>query len=165
MGRPKGAKNKPKGKPFSALEANSPGFRDELGRWVVGAPPGPPRPTIKTKELIDELCTRLMTRNLLQVTDDLDMPHYQTVFTWMSKDSELNERIKSLKPTYVSNLLLNAQKCIEAEKNPKMAGLLALRLKSAQWWAERILRSEFGNETKITGSVDAPFAISVKHIK
>ncbi|MBX9609702.1 MAG: terminase small subunit protein [Gammaproteobacteria bacterium] len=46
--------------------------------------PGPGRPSKLTQELIDEICLRLVQpRSLRSISEDPDMPSWQTLLTWL----------------------------------------------------------------------------------
>ena len=52
------------------------------------------RPTIKTPELIEELCIRVASgRSVTSVTDDDDMPTEATIYNWRIQDVEFFEKL------------------------------------------------------------------------
>ena len=52
------------------------------------------RPTLRTPELVDELCNRIASgRSIMSVCNDNDMPESGTIYRWRQECSEFNEKI------------------------------------------------------------------------
>lgn len=49
------------------------------------------RPTIFTQELADEICRRVMERNLTKVLRDDGMPNRSTVYDWLSQNKDFSD--------------------------------------------------------------------------
>jgi transposase len=64
----------------------------EAGPPVSPAPPG--RPTLRTDEVLDEICDRLSQGEpLRQICRDERMPSWQTFYRWKAEDESLSRRI------------------------------------------------------------------------
>jgi hypothetical protein len=51
------------------------------------------RPTLKTPELVHELCLRIASgRSILSVASDLDMPEHSVIYRWRHEDLDYNDK-------------------------------------------------------------------------
>ena len=144
------------------------GYRDNLGRFVIGNPgvaAGAGRPTMYSKALGSEFVERLKFRTTIDVCEDADMPVRSTILHWQEKYPDFNTQVEASRSFYAEYLLETAQKAVDTAtmENHMVA---ALKFKSAAWRAERVLNRTYGTKTKLVGGEegDAPVVITVKHI-
>ena len=112
------------------------------------------RPSMKTPELIDELCRRLAEgESLRTICKDDHMPERFTVIRWTHEDKEFNDQYARAKEQGVDAIVDEAMEIADETTNDPARD--RLRVDTRKWYASKIAAKRYGDkiETKHTGEV------------
>lgn len=125
------------------------------------------RPSIKTPELVDEICQRIAEgRSVASVARDDDMPDHKTIWRWLNADEAFGQRYARA---------IQARAMAHADRIADVtAGVLAgqiqpdaarVALDGMKWTASRLLPKVYGDRTQIDATVTHTHTLHLEALK
>ena len=121
------------------------------------------RPSIRTDEVIDEICARLAEgSNLVEICQDPNMPDRRTITKWQSIDEELYARIARARDIG-QEFTVDECRSIADLATPEDVNVAKLRIWHRQWEASKRAPKRFGDkiQQEHTGSVGVQLVHSI----
>lgn len=125
------------------------------------------RPSIKTDELINEICERIAEgRSVASVAQDDDMPDHKTIWRWMNSDEAFCQKyaraIQARAMTHADRIS-DISSAVLAGKIPPDAARVALD--GMKWTAARLLPKVYGDKQTIEASVTHTHTLHLEALK
>lgn len=113
------------------------------------------RPSLKTPELIEEVCLRIAEgRSLISISKDEDMPDHSTLWRWMERDEDFRNRyaraIQARAMNHADGILDLEERLLRGEIPPDVA---RVALDARKWTAARLLPKVYGDKQIVEANV------------
>ena len=125
------------------------------------------RPTIKTQELIDEICLRIAQgRSVNSIAQDEDMPDAKSIWTWLNRDEDfLQKYTRAVQQRALNHAdrIADVTAAVLAKKIPPDAARVALD--AMKWTASRLLPKVYGDRTQVDATVTHTHTLHLEALK
>lgn len=113
------------------------------------------RPSIKTPELIDEICARIAEgRSLLSISKDEDMPAHSAIWRWMGEDEVFKDKYARAIQTRAINHAEELTETIRQAKSGELPPDVArVAIDGMKWVASRLLPKVYGDKQIVEANV------------
>lgn len=125
------------------------------------------RPTVKTPELIAEICERVAQgRSVASVSRDEDMPCHLTIWRWMNSDEEFCSRyaraIQARAMAHADGIDDLVDRAVRGEIPADVA---RVAIDAKKWTASRLLPKVYGDRTQIEATVNHTHTLHLEALK
>lgn len=125
------------------------------------------RPTIRTPELVDEICQRIAEgRSVASVARDEDMPDNKTMWRWLNSDESFRQsyaRAISARAMAHADRIDDVSSAVLAGKIPPDAARVAID--AMKWTASRLLPKVYGDKQTIDATVTHTHTLHLEALK
>jgi hypothetical protein len=125
------------------------------------------RPTIRTPELVDEICLRVAQgRSVNSISQDEDMPDAKSIWTWLNRDEVfLQKYTRAIQQRALNHAdrIAEVSAAVLAGKIPPDAARVALD--AMKWTASRLLPKVYGDRTQIDATVTHTHTLHLEALK
>lgn len=125
------------------------------------------RPTVKTPELIAEICERVAQgRSVASVSRDEDMPCHLTIWRWMNSDEEFCSRYaRAIQARAMAHADGIDDLVDRAVKGEIPADVARVAIDAKKWTASRLLPKVYGDRTQIEATVNHTHTLHLEALK
>ena len=125
------------------------------------------RPTIKTQELIDEICLRIAQgRSVNSIAQDEDMPDAKSIWTWLNRDEDFVQKytraIQQRAMAHADAIDDLAARTISGEIPADVA---RVAIDAKKWTASRLLPKFYGDRTQVDATVTHTHTLHLEALK
>lgn len=125
------------------------------------------RPTIKTPELITEICERVAQgRSVASVSKDEDMPCHLTIWRWMNSDEEFCSRyaraVQARAMAHADGIDDLVDRAVRGEIPADVA---RVAIDAKKWTASRLLPKLYGDRTQVEATVNHTHTLHLEALK
>lgn len=125
------------------------------------------RPTVKTPELITEICERVAQgRSVASVSRDEDMPCHLTIWRWMNSDEEFCTRyaraVQARAMAHADRIDDLAEQAVRGEIPADVA---RVAIDAKKWTASRLLPKLYGDRTQVEATVNHTHTLHLEALK
>lgn len=125
------------------------------------------RPTVKTPELIAEICERVAQgRSVASVSRDEDMPCHLTIWRWMNSDEEFCSRyaraIQARAMAHADGIDDLVDRAVRGEIPADVA---RVAIDAKKWTASRLLPKVYGDRTQVEATVNHTHTLHLEALK
>ena len=125
------------------------------------------RPTVKTPELITEICERVAQgRSVASVARDEDMPCHMTIWRWMNSDEAFCERyaraVQARAMAHADRIDDLAEQAVRGEIPADVA---RVAIDAKKWTASRLLPKLYGDRTQVEATVNHTHTLHLEALK
>lgn len=117
------------------------------------------RPSDYTPEMAAEICARLASgRSLRSIATDEDMPAEGTIYSWLYKQKEFQEKYaharEAQSDVYAEEIISIADEC---EPDSQKVALARLRTDNRKWVASKLKPKKYGDKLDLnhTGTIES----------
>lgn len=125
------------------------------------------RPSIKTPELIDEICQRIAEgRSVASVARDEDMPDNKTMWRWLNSDEGFRQsyaRAIAARAMAHADRIDDVSSAVLAGKIPPDAARVAID--AMKWTASRLLPKVYGDKQQVEATVTHTHTLHLEALK
>jgi hypothetical protein len=125
------------------------------------------RPTIKTQELIDEICERIGEgRTIASIGRDEDMPDARTIWRWLNSDEGFCQRYaRAIQQRAMAHADAIDDLAARAISGEIPADVARVAIDAKKWTAQRLLPKFYGDRQMIDANVTHTHTLHLEALK